>query len=478
MPKDPEERKVHEAREMQRWLDAMDLIGEIEEFEWWDIYANSLKVMKSRGWCTTAATDGANVYFNPEFSAAMNDKEVNFVAIHEVAHVASKHSFRVPESIILEEDPQIRRRKFRLWNEACDFAIHSWLKPLADGVLSDKLQFPQEGLFDARFDGMGAESIYEIIEAEKKPESPGGFDVHVIVIPKGLADKIKLPKGSKRNKNGSVVVVINEDGEFENLPEEEEEDKSGEGQGDGDGKSDEEGDEDPIPGGLSEEDLEEIANEVSRQLGGGGGEMGGSGQGWGAGNTKRGVARQPTARKETRAWRIPLIHTIISQVKTEYDWNRPNRRYLARSGLVVPGMRGEEMEGVLVFDVSGSISKELYTTFAEEFESLRGQLPAHKLHLLWIDTIIQKQCIIEPGGTVDWELVGGGGTDFRPAFQYVEDNKLKPSFLAYFTDLYGTFPDQEPEYPTLWIVWPSYGKAHYPWGNPIWMDEGEPAHVG
>ena len=47
---------------------------------------------------------------------------------------------------------------------------------------------------------------------------------------------------------------------------------------------------------------------------------------------------------------------------------------------------------------------------------------------------------------------GGGGTDFRPVFDWVEAEGVRPSCLIYFTDLCGTFPDAAPDYPVLWVV--------------------------
>ena len=45
---------------------------------------------------------------------------------------------------------------------------------------------------------------------------------------------------------------------------------------------------------------------------------------------------------------------------------------------------------------------------------------------------------------------GGGGTDFRPAFHWVEEHGIAPAALIYLTDLECThFPD-EPGYPVLW----------------------------
>ncbi|RLI43478.1 hypothetical protein DRO59_01005 [Candidatus Bathyarchaeota archaeon] len=48
--------------------------------------------------------------------------------------------------------------------------------------------------------------------------------------------------------------------------------------------------------------------------------------------------------------------------------------------------------------------------------------------------------------------VGSHNTDFRPIFEDVEERRLKPTILVYFTDGYGAFPEKAPPYPVLWVV--------------------------
>ena len=56
----------------------------------------------------------------------------------------------------------------------------------------------------------------------------------------------------------------------------------------------------------------------------------------------------------------------------------------------------------------------------------------------------------------DFTIKGFGGTDFRPAFQYVEQLIKKGAFqklrgLLYFTDGYGIFPGRMPPYDTVFV---------------------------
>ena len=54
------------------------------------------------------------------------------------------------------------------------------------------------------------------------------------------------------------------------------------------------------------------------------------------------------------------------------------------------------------------------------------------------------------------ELHGFGGTDFRPVFDYVDDLIRKGEFenlkgLIYFTDGYGTFPENKPDFDVAFV---------------------------
>jgi len=50
------------------------------------------------------------------------------------------------------------------------------------------------------------------------------------------------------------------------------------------------------------------------------------------------------------------------------------------------------------------------------------------------------------------EPKGGGGTDFRPVFEWVENQGVNPCCLIYLTDLEcNRFPAHAPAYSVLWI---------------------------
>ena len=74
----------------------------------------------------------------------------------------------------------------------------------------------------------------------------------------------------------------------------------------------------------------------------------------------------------------------------------------------------------------------------------------------------------------DWgrsmRLYGGGGTDFRPAFRYVESLISQGEFenlggLIYFTDGWGAYPEWMPRYRTAFVY---YDNNYRPETVPPW----------
>jgi predicted metal-dependent peptidase len=64
-------------------------------------------------------------------------------------------------------------------------------------------------------------------------------------------------------------------------------------------------------------------------------------------------------------------------------------------------------------------------------------------------------------------VCGRGGTDFRPVFAHVEAENVQPACLIYLTDLEGSYPETEPDYPVLWIATTNHRAT---WGETIRLD--------
>ncbi|MCR5793628.1 MAG: VWA-like domain-containing protein [Lachnospiraceae bacterium] len=122
-------------------------------------------------------------------------------------------------------------------------------------------------------------------------------------------------------------------------------------------------------------------------------------------------------------------------------------------------------EFVVVVDTSYSTNGILVENFLKEtFQILTEKdsfFQKSKVHLIQCDDKIQKEQVLTSKQEIErvmanFELIGGGGTDFRPAFAYVnklvEEGILKNlSGLLYFTDGKGIYPSKKPQYPTVFI---------------------------
>lgn len=80
--------------------------------------------------------------------------------------------------------------------------------------------------------------------------------------------------------------------------------------------------------------------------------------------------------------------------------------------------------------------------------------------------MVQKVETYEAGQPISLNPIGGGGTEFAPCFEWVEERGIMPQTVVFLTDLYGSFPSYTPSYPVLWA---STGSRQAPFGEVIPM---------
>jgi predicted metal-dependent peptidase len=149
-------------------------------------------------------------------------------------------------------------------------------------------------------------------------------------------------------------------------------------------------------------------------------------------------------------WRELLRRSWSETIPADYSWTRPNRRHIW-TGLYLPGVISDGVgEIAIAVDCSGSVNARQLGLFEAEIRSiLAGQQP-RLVHVLYFDTEVQKYETFQAGQPVKLTPVGGGGTDFRPCFKWLEERGIQPQTLVLLTDLCGRFPDEVPPYPVLW----------------------------
>jgi len=357
----------------------------------------------------TMATDGVSLFYNPSFVDTLTTPELVGVLAHEVLHPGLQHHIR-----------RGNRSPFR-WNKACDYAIN----PL---VLDAGLVLPKGVLFEERFRGMSAERIYNLLEEEEKGGSGQGSDDQMEPTP---ADSTK---GGEENDEPDVPITPGGIGQVLDAPKPE-----------------------AIVGkDIAEQAREwQIAVEQAETLA----KL--------TGKVPAGLERSLEGAEEARVdWRELLRRSWSGTSPADYSWTRPNRRHIWQ-GLYLPGVIREGVgEIVIAVDCSGSVSARQLSLFEAEIRSiLEGQRP-ERVHVLYFDTRVHKVDVYAAGQQIRLDPVGGGGTDFCPCFDWVEEHQVQPQMLVFLTDLYGTLPEEEPSYPVLWA---STGSRQAPFGQLVPM---------
>lgn len=150
-------------------------------------------------------------------------------------------------------------------------------------------------------------------------------------------------------------------------------------------------------------------------------------------------------------WRDALASFMTERIKDDYTWRRPNP-YYAHTGVYLPTMDGVGMgEMVIALDTSGSVLS-VIDEFGSTVKDIVAAVCPQRVHVVYCDAEVNRVDVFERGQELSFEAVGGGGTDFRPAFEYIKNNSINPACTLYLTDMYGTFPQEKPEYPVLWCA--------------------------
>lgn len=133
-------------------------------------------------------------------------------------------------------------------------------------------------------------------------------------------------------------------------------------------------------------------------------------------------------------------------------------------------------EFIIVIDTSYSTSGDLVKQFLRETAAILNQsnyfFSDAVIRILQCDNAVRKDTVIRTEAELahfmeGFELTGGGGTDFRPAFAYVnelvEQKQCKNlGGLLYFTDGKGIYPKQRPPYKTAFLFLEEYDDTAVP----------------
>jgi predicted metal-dependent peptidase len=397
-----------------------------------------LPMLAAGEWCRTTATDMKSLYYNPAYIDRLTLSQIEFVLAHEALHCALTH--------FLRRGHRIQRK----WDLACDFAINPIL--VADG-----LQAPPGVVVMSMFDNMSAEEIYPCLDDNPDSET---LDQHL------YDNNADGSQGGQSDEPPQDDEQRGQSGDGSQAQDRQQDDGGGaqanpEPARSGAGKDQDDGNDGP-PAPLSAQEREELGQKWQQYL------ASAAQQAQQAGKLGGAMARLVDAWLEPKLpWRSLLAHHLFERARNDYNYMRPSRR---EGEMILPSLRSAQCDLVVALDTSGSIGEDELAEFLSEINAIKGALPV-RITLLACDATLAEDCpwVFEP-----WEefrlprsFTGGGGTDFAPVFEWVEQQNLRPDALVYFTDADAEFPAEAPGYPAIWLV---KGKKPVPWGKRIQLN--------
>jgi len=363
------------------------------------------------------AINGKDIYYNPKFVDSLTTNELTGVLAHEVMHIALGHAWRQ------------EKREHKRWNIAGDYVING-------NLIQTGFTLPKGHLIEPKYSLLSTEEIYNQLKQQQEEKEE------------------EEQKNTGKQKS-------NEEKPFQ----EEQEKKKGSDKGKGNGKRDETNKDDPggcgavlpYPSENKQEEREmkaewQAAISQAIQVA--------------KGNLPASIKRQVQKILNPEIpWHILLRDFVEKIARNDYDWSRPSRRYIGQ-GIILPSLISEQIpEIVIAIDTSGSINEKVLSIFAAEASSILDAYDT-TIRVVYCDTKVQKEEIFTRADLpMKLNPVGRGGTDFCPVFDHIKIQNISPACLIYFTDLYGRFPKQEAEYPTMWLTTTKDKKA--PFGQTV-----------
>jgi len=351
--------------------------------------ATRLRIKAADEWLPTAAVDGRNLYFNTQFFNAMSNKEIEFVIAHEILHCVFDHLGRRED-----RDPILH-------NIASDYIVNNLLVRDRIGEKPKIVDCYQ----DFKYDGWTSEEVYD--ELFKEAEKNGKELIEALgeLLDEHLDAEGDSSDDNDANGNGPDGNVSKKKPKY------------------------------------SKEDLKKIKDEIKEG-------MMQAAQAAGAGNTPGEVARMIKELTEPKMnWRELLRQQIQSTIRNDYTFSRPSRKGW-HSGAILPGMNYmDTIDIAIALDMSGSIGDDQAKDFLGEIKGIMDQFKDYKIKLWCFDTeVYNEQDFSADGGDdlLDYEIFGGGGTNFDTNWEYMKENDITPKKFIMFTDGYpwGSWGDE------------------------------------
>ncbi len=168
-------------------------------------------------------------------------------------------------------------------------------------------------------------------------------------------------------------------------------------------------------------------------------------------------------------WHKVLRQFMVSKDRTQNSWSRVNNRILQTRNLICPVRHNNTLRRVVIgVDCSGSITTTQLGRMSAHISDILKQCRPKDVTILYFDAKVLAEHTLEHRSyDVTLRAIGGGGTNFRPVFERVDQHYTDADVLIMFTDLYGDFP-KSTSIPCAWVTGTETVKV--PFGEVIYAE--------
>ena len=361
-------------------------------------------------------TDGFNLYFDPQYLVdlyRLDRIRINRAYLHNVFHCIFRHLLK-----------QGRREK-RLWDLSCDIATEH----VIDGLNHRSIRFPRRafrsncyGELEKKLKVLTAEKIYKYLTEENLEE----YKIRKLEKEFRIDDHSLWPQPPEKNNQPPSTVMQQLNDKWQEISE------------------------------KMQTELETFSKEASN----------------GEGELADELAVENRERYDYKAFlrKFAVLREEMQVDLDSFDYVFYNYGLTLYGNMpLIEPQEFKEVhkieEFVIVIDTSMSCSGELVKTFLEQTYHILAETESffRKIHIriLQCDEKVQSDVKVTNQEELkqymeNFQVIGNGGTDFRPAFEYVQmliDRKefLNLKGMIYFTDGYGYYPRRKPAYDTAFV---------------------------
>ena len=361
-------------------------------------------------------TDGVHLYFDPQYLVdlyRLDRIRINRAYLHNVFHCVFRHLLK-----------QGRREK-RLWDLACDIATEH----VIDGLNHRSIRYPRNafrsncyGTLEKKLKVLTAEKIYKFFMEESLEE----YKIRKLEKEFRIDDHSLWPKPPENDNQPPSSAMQQLNDKWQEISE------------------------------KMQTELETFSKEASN----------------GEGELAEKLAVENRERYDYKAFlrKFAVLREEMQVDMDSFDYVFYNYGLTLYGNMpLIEPQEFKEVhkieEFVIVIDTSMSCSGELVKTFLEQTYNILAETESffRKIHIriLQCDEKVQSDikitCQEELKEYMEkFQVIGNGGTDFRPAFEYIQGLIDRKEFInlkgmLYFTDGHGYYPRKKPPYDTAFV---------------------------